>query len=155
MISGGESCTSIKSKSKSKRKKCATPHCRGLTELRKSGPRKGKSKGALCAKCRCARWRANNPFRDAFIRLKSHAKNREIEFTITFDYFKRFAKRTQLITRRGIHGEAMTVDRKHNLRGYIPGNIKAMTRAENSRKRCRHDQIRMERGLAWQRMYHG
>lgn len=140
-------------KRKSPLKKCSTKRCRNFAPIRKSGPRAGRSKGGKCHRCRCAIWRKNNPMRDAYLRLKSHARNRHIEFTITFEYFEKFALKTKYLNEKGPFGYSLTVDRKDNLLGYVPGNIKAMSRAKNSEKRCRHDQIRMERGYAWSAMY--
>lgn len=144
-------------KRKNPRKKCAGipahPRCRNLTALRQSGPRKGKSKGALCHRCRTAVWRKNNPMRAAYHRLKSHAADREILFTITFAEFECFAKRTEYLCKTGPFGHSLTVDRKNNLLGYTAQNIKAMTRAKNSEKLAKRDQIRMERGYGWQTKY--
>lgn len=138
---------------KSPLKKCGTKHCRNFAPIRQSGPRAGYSKGAKCHRCRTATWRKNNPMRDAYNRLKSHAKHRQIEFTITFKEFAKFAHKTKYLNEKGPYGYSLTVDRKNNLLGYIPKNIKAMSRAKNSEKRCKHDQIRMERGYAWSVMY--
>lgn len=128
-------------------KKCSTRFCRKPAARRPNG----RSYGSKCHACRCAAWRANQPFRDAYVRLKSHAVQRGLDFAISFEYFHTFAVQTKLLTQRGIHGEALTVDRIDNLRGYVPGNIQPLTRSANSVKRAKQDQMRMTRGYAWQR----
>lgn len=145
--------TPAKPRPKPQRKICSTPYCRNLTPVRKSGPRKGKSKGGKCYGCQMASWRANQPMRAAYLRLKHHAWNRCILFTITFEEFAGFATCTNLINHGGIHGEALTVDRIENEKGYVPGNIQCLTRSENSVKKAKRDAIRIQRGYAWQHMY--
>lgn len=86
---------------------------------------------------------------NAFARLRDHAAERGIEFTISFEEFERFATETNYVTRTGNERESLTVDRKDNLKGYIPGNIRALTRAENTAKRNKHDEIRFKKGYAW------
>lgn len=133
--------------------KCAgqetRPHCRNRVAVRMSGPRKGKPKGALCNACRSAVWRRNSPYRAAYIRLKGHARQREIPFTISFGYFKRFAERSELIGHQGLTAEALTVDRWNNLKGYVYNNLKVMTRRANTEKLHKRDQIRYKCGYAW------
>lgn len=87
--------------------------------------------------------------RAAFHRLRYHAQQRGIEFSIPFAEFERFARETEYLTRRGNNGGSLTVDRKDNLKGYISGNIQAMTRSENSVKLAKQDAKRMECGFAW------
>jgi hypothetical protein len=105
-----------------------------------------------CFKCRQRAWRKAHPELAAFHNLKAHARSRGIEFTISFEYFERFARKSRLLERRGLHGAALTVDRMDNLRGYVVGNIQPLTRSANSYKRAVHDAIRMSAGMAWQEM---
>lgn len=117
--------------------------------MRMSGPRKGKRYGGKCHKCRSRSWRTNQPMRAAYIRLKSHAADRKIPFTISFRHFECFARKSELIGQQGLTGDALTVDRRDNLKGYVVGNLQVMTRRKNSEKKARHDAIRMKAGYAW------
>lgn len=129
------------------------PHCRNKVAVRMSGPKKGQRKGALCHACRSAVWRENSPMRAAYVRLKSHAAGRGIEFRISFRHFECFAIKSELIEKTGATADSLTVDRRDNLKGYVIGNIQPLTRARNSEKRAKHDEIRMRKGFAWKANY--
>lgn len=139
------SAAQILKKKQAKRKKCKTRNCRNSIAFRKDG----RPYGARCHRCRTASWRRNQPFQSAFQRLRHHAKARDIEFTLSFEEFKAFAQCTELITRTGNDKHSLTVDRIDNLKGYVAGNIRAITRSENSIKRARQDEMRIRKGYAW------
>lgn len=94
-------------------------------------------------------WRAAQPLRAAFATLRDHARARGIEFVITFEDFERFARETEYVERTGPFAQCLTVDRIENDRGYVPGNIQALTRAKNAEKRMKHDAVRMRAGYSW------
>ncbi len=125
---------------KSKRGLCKTPHCRNLA--RSAGRHE-------CHKCAMRAWRAANPFQAAFATLRDHARGRGIPFTISFNEFREFAERSDYIILKSNKADGLTVDRKDNLLGYVPGNIQPMTRSENSVKRCKQDMMRMQAGYSW------
>lgn len=87
--------------------------------------------------------------KSAYRALKDHAKARGIQFTITFKYFERFAIVTKYLCKTGNTGDSLTVDRRDNLQGYVPGNIQPMTRSKNSEKLARSDARRMRCGYKW------
>lgn len=87
--------------------------------------------------------------RSAWRAVKDHAAGRGIYFNLPFEYFRRFALRSDYLNRTGLNGHCLTVDRKNNLRGYVVGNITFMTRRQNAIKRARHDAIRIKAGFAW------
>lgn len=120
---------------------CKHPRCRN------SRRRDGRD----CHRCAKRAWRERRPYQAAFATLRDHARAREIEFTLTFAYFYRFAKRSHYVERKGSTRDCLTVDRIKNHLGYIPGNIQPLTRSENSVKRCKQDHHRMRCGLSWQR----
>ncbi len=97
------------------------------------------------------KWRLAHPYEAAYHILKFHAKARKIPFTITFKYFKRFAKKFRYLIRTGRYAENITIDRRNNLRGYVRGNIQVMTRRKNSEKKMRADAYRIEGGMSWQK----
>lgn len=131
------------------RKRCTgsekRPRCRNYSAKR----RDGRSKGAKCHACRIATWRKNSPMRAAYHTLKSHASARGIEFRITFEDFRSFALKSELIGNTGQTAESLTIDRRDNLKGYVLDNIQPMTRAENAAKLAKQDEIRSMKGYAW------
>jgi hypothetical protein len=80
------------------------------------------------------RYRENNPEMYAYMTLRDNAKRRNIPFTITFDYFKRFCRKTKYIQRKGIWHYSYSIDRKKNELGYVPGNLQLLTVSANSIK---------------------
>lgn len=95
--------------------------------------------GNFCHKCVKRKFKENNPERYAYDTLKNNAKRRGKEFTITFEYFKRFAKRTSYIAGKGIEKESLHIDRKKEYLGYVPGNLQVLTNSENIKKYLRYD----------------
>lgn len=125
----------------SKITKCKTPHCRN----------RRRKDGRDCHKCHIRAWRAANPMRAAFRALKDHAAARDILFTITFSEFREFAEQCDYVDLKSNTARGLTVDRIKNTKGYVPGNLQPMTRSENSVKRAKYDQRRMESGFSWMR----
>lgn len=136
-----------RSKRQSKRKKCSTKYCRNERAVRPNG----RPYGGKCHKCRSRIWRQNNPLRAYFNTLKAHAASRDLEFHISFEYFRCFCRIYSLVESTGRDGDSLTIDRDNNLFGYIPGNLRVLTRSENTAKRNRCDEIRMRHGLSWRR----
>lgn len=99
------------------------------------------------------RFRKNNPLSAAYASLRDHARERGILFTISFLQFSCIARISQYATQKGLERTALTVDRKDNLRGYEPENLKVMTRFENIEKQAKRDAKRMAAGYAWQSRY--
>lgn len=82
-------------------------------------------------------WRNKNPLKSSYQNLKTNANRRGKEFTITFEYFCKFAIKCQLILNRGRTAEAYTVDRIKDHLGYVPGNLQMLTKRENVIKQRR------------------
>jgi len=106
-------------------KKCSVKYCRN------------KVKGGKCNSCASRQKRARNPLRYAYDVLKMNAKRREKPFTITFDYFKKFAIETDYIAGKGRTKKSYSVDRIRNDLGYVPGNLRVLTCSDNARKATR------------------
>jgi hypothetical protein len=79
-------------------------------------------------------WRERNPLMYSYMSLRDNAKRRGKEFTITFEYFKRFAIRTDYINKKGITAQAYHVDRIDETKGYVPGNLQALPNIDNVQK---------------------
>lgn len=103
--------------------KCKTPFCRN----RVTGKR-------TCNTCVSRTKRNKNPMRYAYDVLKMNAKRRGKDFTISFDYFKRFAILTNYVAGKGRNKLSFSVDRVDNRKGYVPGNLQMLTVSDNSRK---------------------
>lgn len=102
---------------------CKTKGCRG--EERQAG---------YCWACVKKNYKERNPERYAFYVLKNNAKRRGKEFTITFDYFKRFAKKHEYMSKKGRTKTGLHIDRKKEHLGYIPGNLQVLENTDNVKK---------------------
>lgn len=108
-------------------RKCASKRCRGRVASRACHSDK-------CAKCKMRIWNEKYPLQRAFHNLRSHAKERGKDFSLTFDQFKVFAEKTDYMARRGKTSLSLSIDRIENSKGYHFDNIQAITLRENSRK---------------------
>ncbi len=111
-----------------------------------------------CHRCNKKLWRQRNPYRAAYRICKDKAAQRRsrrwpngIPWEITFAAFVIYARRTQYLTKKGNSGESITIDRKDHTKGYVPGNIKPLTRSQNAIKQAKEQQHRHKAGFAWQR----
>lgn len=90
--------------------------------------------GRLCSAHRQLAWRLRNPTRAAFASLRDHAKGRKVEFSLTWEDFRRLSDATGYAANRGQTLGALAVDRIDFRRGYVPGNVRIVTVAENAAK---------------------
>jgi hypothetical protein len=104
-------------------KKCAAPYCSRLTV------------GKFCPCCAKRIYRAKYPMKAAYQNLRSNAKRRGKEFTITLQDFEAFCTRTQYITYKGKTKDSFSIDRPKNHLGYTPDNMEILTLQNNSLKR--------------------
>lgn len=107
-------------------KKCRTKFCRGKAH------RSGKS--PYCSKCRTRRWRDKHPIKYHFHKLRSRARERGHEFRLTLFDYACFWFSTGYGVLRGKTALSLSINRIDNSKGYIPGNIEAITLSENSRR---------------------
>lgn len=109
---------------KAKPGKCATPYCK-----------KPKArKGTKCEACVKREYRKRNAMKAAYQLLRSNAKKRGKEFTITFEDFQQFCFETNYIAGKGKTKTSYSIDRIDNDKGYVPGNLRMMTLSDNARK---------------------
>jgi hypothetical protein len=71
----------------------------------------------------------------AFAKLRSRAKERGREFTLTFAEYQAFATTTDYWAKRGKTKLSLSIDRIDDARGYHADNIRAVTLSFNSRRR--------------------
>ena len=86
-----------------------------------------------CHKCRQRKYRINNPVVSYYHALKSRAKRRHINFTLTRNEFENFCLDTGYISKR-LSGMDITIDRIKETGPYGVGNLQLLTRSDNSRK---------------------
>lgn len=132
-------------KSKPSAGRCIVQGCRRQGNSRQQG---------LCAGHHKAAWRRNNPLLAAYDALRHSARRRRIEFGISFEYFCGLADSFGYANDRHTGLNDLTIDRVKAERGYIPGNLRVLPKAENIAKgnRERHLPEVVQRILASRRM---
>jgi len=88
----------------------------------------------LCNGHRMAKWRAENPIRSQFDTLRDSARRRRIEFTVTFEQFKKLCHDTNYHEECGCESHCLQIDRIDAARGYSIDNIQVITTSENTAK---------------------
>lgn len=104
--------------------KCGIPYCRN-TRL------KGRN---ICSKHKHQRRKVADPVGYIYDIKKQRAKERDIEFDLTIDQFRKFCKETGYHNLCGRAAEKMSIDRIDSSRGYSFDNIRMITVSENSAK---------------------
>lgn len=102
----------------------------------------------LCNKHKAERKKENNPLAYWFGVLRRNAKRRHKLFTITIEDFKEFCDETKYLELKGRNVGNMSIDRKIDELGYIPGNIQIMEHGANVRKKYTDYWMRQEQ--QWQ-----
>ena len=87
-----------------------------------------------CAKHEYRAFKEKHPIASALHKLRTHARERGISFSLTLDEFTKFAEKTDYMKLRGKSSLSLQVDRIENGLGYHAWNIQAITLKENSRK---------------------
>jgi hypothetical protein len=87
----------------------------------------------LCAKHQMQRWRSKDRVTADYCNLRDHAKARNIEFSITPDYWRGITDAFGLYA-TGASGETLTVDRVDASRGYVVGNLRIVSLSVNAAK---------------------
>ena len=100
----------------------------GCTRIAREGARD-------CETCHSRKAEIKNPRRRAYRSLKSSAKRRGIDFSLTYDEFVEFDKQTGYVASKGQSAECLSVDRIDPTKGYEVGNIRALTWIENCRRK--------------------
>lgn len=103
---------------------CQTKYCKNKTR----GVRK------LCSSCSFRKWKEKNPEKYCYNNLKQNSKRRKKSFTLTFDQFLQFCKKTDYLVGKGKKKESYSIDRIDPNKGYDLDNIQVLTLSSNSRK---------------------
>lgn len=94
--------------------------------------------------CSTCRWRSaldNNPVKVLFSSLKSHAKQRGIEFSLSLAHYEEIVTAADYVRLRGNRAEDLTIDRILPELGYADDNIQVLTNRANIRKRFTDQEI--------------
>lgn len=99
--------------------------------------------GSNCYKCRSREWRAKDRVKAVYYVIKTSAKRRNIEFTLTLEYLRQFCKDHGYIENKGRLRDQMTIDRIDNNKGYTNENIQVLQKGMNSSKYHNFDKEQM------------
>lgn len=102
--------------------KCKTRYCKRQAQYN------------YCNTCKARRWRQKNPERYSYNNLKHNSVRRGIEFSLTFEEFKKFCHETDYLRGAGRTCTSLSIDRIDPNRGYILENLQVLTVSENSKK---------------------
>lgn len=104
--------------------KCITKYCRKDRAKRSS----------YCSACEYKNKKKNNPLQLAYSILKYNARRRGKIFTISFEYFCKFAIKVKYLKKKGTAAYAYHIDRINEELGYVEGNLQLLTNAKNVKK---------------------
>ena len=88
-----------------------------------------------CSTCSKRKYRQKYPLKYIYDTIKANAKRRRKEFTLTYDEFECFCRKTGYDKFKGITADCLSVDRIKDNEGYHAWNIQAITVSENSKKK--------------------
>lgn len=112
------------------------PHCQKNPLPLRSYNRNGRTwvgaARSLCYCCYMRQRRQRDPASDVFYRLKRRAKHIGVPFGFTREGFKKLMELyPHYLERRGSASDALNIDRIHEPLGYVPGNLRIITKREN------------------------
>lgn len=129
----GDRWVFVFTQSRKRKGQCRVRHCQRLArvEIRKNLTINQRS---VCDTCASRLFRANNPGKDAYRIIRDRAERRGQIFNLTFAEFMAIPRIEEYLERRGRGIEDLHLDREKVHLGYVPGNLKVITAAENLRK---------------------
>lgn len=89
----------------------------------------------FCHKHRKRYQKETNPISYHYNMLRSNARRRGKEFTITKEDFAEFCEETNYLELKGKSKDSASIDRIDPSKGYIKGNLQILTLGQNSAKR--------------------
>lgn len=104
--------------------KCTTPYCKNQAATDRT----------VCHTCKSKAHRRKHLMRYAYDTLKANASRRGVLFNLTFNEFEMFCRETKYHLGKGRTKVSFTVDRMENDKGYEIGNIRVLSKSENSSK---------------------
>lgn len=110
--------------------RCPVRYCRNAPRNLSDHP----TSRQLCGSHAKEQWRLNNPVHCAYDCLRSSARRRKKEFTLTLDQFKKIVEPTRYVTDRGKERFCLHIDRIDVTKGYTFDNLQVLTCTENVSK---------------------
>lgn len=104
--------------------KCKVRHCRA----------KARPGTRMCSKHIMQLWRKRNPTRAAFNTLRDHARQRRIEFRLSFEEFVEIIRESGYAQNRGREAGSLQIDRIDGSLPYSRSNCRVMDSSENIAK---------------------
>lgn len=105
---------------------CITLFCRKKTTHNKR----------ICPRCNKRKQKENNPIKLQYWNKKYNAKKKGKQFNLSYEYFEKMAIESGYDKNSGSKSSnALTIDRIDNTKGYEEGNVRIITRLENTYKR--------------------
>lgn len=105
---------------------CKTKRCRRLVTEAAHSP--------WCSRCKSRRFKKEHLLKYLFNILRSHAKERGKEFSLTFPEYEAFCLKTDYHKLKGKTSLSLSIDRKDNNGPYAAWNIRTLTLCENTRR---------------------
>jgi hypothetical protein len=123
--------------------RCRVIYCKRLARVRVRANLRVEQ-DSICITCASRLYRMNNPAREAYRQIRDRAERRGQIFNITFAEFLAEIEGTEYLARRGRGPDELHLDRAKVHLGYVPGNLKVITAAENLRKQREVDYPKIE-----------
>ncbi len=100
----------------------------------------------MCHMHRKRKWRKENPIKASYGNLKSNAKRRNKECTITLEYFEKVCQKTEYILFKGRTKDGYSLERDDDEKGYVEGNISVLSVSDNIKKEQKRRKILKHHG---------
>lgn len=130
-----------------KKGQCAVRHCKRPARVQVLALKGGGWRTVAhrsCLTCQCRLYRANHQDKDAYRQVRDRAHRRGQIFKLTFAEFLAAIEGTEYLARRGRGLDELHLDREKVELGYVFGNVKVITAAENLRKQREVDYAKAE-----------
>jgi hypothetical protein len=101
--------------------------------------KKSQKRSPLCYKHAKRQWAEKHTAHYKFANLRTNAKRRKKDFTITREWFMEKVKDSGYIENSGRHAQDLSIDRPDNWRGYHEDNFRVVTVHYNSVKGARDE----------------
>lgn len=105
--------------------KCTTETCQNKAVIHKR----------FCEKCTKRKYREKYPLKYWYTTLRSNAKRRRKDFTLTIEQFSEFCIKTGYDEKKGKTADSLSIDRIKDWEGYTVDNIRAITLSKNTQRR--------------------
>lgn len=120
--------------------KCSSKNCR----------KSRAPKRRICWSCIELKKKLKDPIKYSYGTFRRNARRRGILFTISLEYFRKFAYEVDLTQKRGRVATAYHIDRKIDELGYVEGNLQLLTCHDNVMKEHERRRVSKQIWYDWQ-----